>query len=70
MQEQQQSETEFQDDFEYTMHLLSKQAELREVFEQKFVQAIKDNEALKKDHQSQIDELKKDHGDHLEAVER
>ena len=42
----QQNETEFKDEYEYMIHLYNRQNEFKELFENKFIEAVKEKETL------------------------
>lgn len=42
----QQNETEFKDEYEYMIHLYNRQNEFKELFENKFIEAVKEKETI------------------------
>ena len=55
---QKQNENEFKDEYEYMIHLYNRQHEFKELFENKFIQEVKEKEQIQIQHKDEILKLK------------
>ena len=67
---QKQNESEFKDEYEYMIHLYNRQHEFKELFENKFIQEVKEKEQMAIQHQNEIEQLKNQFEEDKEEIIR